>query len=276
MNAAAEPLASMAAALRAGPALRGLFTDVDDTLTAGGILMPEARSALQALAAAGLPVVAITGRPVGWSEGFMSGPAAWPVAALVAENGAVALLPDPPAAAGYRKCYQQDADTRSRHRTRLQRVLAQIEAEVPGARRACDSAGRETDIAIDHSEHAQLDAATVAKVVERMRALGLTATVSSIHVNGWIGTHDKAQGARWIVGRLWGRDLATELDRWVMVGDSTNDESLFRLLPHSVGVANIASFWERLQHRPRYVTAGERGLGFAEVAQAVLSARSAR
>ena len=39
---------------------------------------------LQRLADAGVPVVAITGRPAGWSEPFAL---AWPVAAIVAERG---------------------------------------------------------------------------------------------------------------------------------------------------------------------------------------------
>jgi len=40
-----------------------------------------------------------------------------------------------------------------------------------------------------------------------------------------------------------------------------------------VGVANIRRFEAQLTHKPRYVTQGERGAGFAEVARAILSAR---
>jgi hydroxymethylpyrimidine pyrophosphatase-like HAD family hydrolase len=72
-----------------------------------------------------------------------------------------------------------------------------------------------------------------------------------------------------------GRDLDAEADRWVFVGDSTNDAQMFGHFPHSVGVANVKRFWDQLQHRPRYVTAGERGKGFAQAAQAVLEARAA-
>jgi HAD superfamily hydrolase (TIGR01484 family) len=269
----ARPLRDLAEALQAGRPLVGLFTDVDDTLTDGGVLMEEARAGLQSLADDGLPVVAITGRPVGWSERFLAGPGRAPLTALVAENGAVALLPDAAEPAGWRKLYQQDAATRARHQVRLQAVLAEIEATVPGARRSADSAGRETDIAIDHAEAARLDAASVARVVGLMRERGLTATVSSIHVNGWIGAHHKAQGARWIVDLLWGRDLLAERDLWVVVGDSTNDEGLFELLPHSVGVANIARFWPQLRHRPRFVTAAARGSGVAELVPVLRAAR---
>ena len=51
-------------------ALIGVFTDIDDTLTTEGAITPEALQAMAALKAAGLHVVAVTGRPAGWSEPF--------------------------------------------------------------------------------------------------------------------------------------------------------------------------------------------------------------
>jgi hypothetical protein len=51
--------------------------------------------------------------------------------------------------------------------------------------------------------------------------------VSSIHINGWFGAQQMA-GRGWIVRELLGRDLAQELDRWVYVGDSTNDQLMFQ------------------------------------------------
>ena len=69
------------------------------------------------------------------------------------------------------------------------------------------------------------------------------------------------------------RNLAQELDRWVFVGDSGNDQAMFQHFTHSVGVANIARFVPQLSHLPRYVTQGERGAGFAEVARAILAGR---
>ena len=245
----------------------GVFTDIDDTLTRDGAIEPEALAALAALRQAGLHVFAITGRPVGWSLPFAQGGQAWPVDAIVAENGAVALLP------GGDRLYLQDEATRRANFAHLQRVLAQVEAEVPGARRATDSPGRETDIAIDHSEFTTLDDATIAHVVALMRAQGLRATVSSIHINGWIGDHDKLAGARWMLRERLGRELDGELDRWAYIGDSTNDQVMFAHFPHSVGVANIARFVPQLQHLPRYVTRAERGQGFAELARTLLDAR---
>jgi HAD superfamily hydrolase (TIGR01484 family) len=262
------PLARWPASAR--QTIRGIFTDIDDTLTTESAITPDALSALAALKAAGLPVVAITGRPAGWSEPFA---AAWPVDAIVAENGAVALVPPAVQGGAVSKRYLQDGPTRAANRVRMQRVLARIEREIPGAVRATDSAGRETDIAIDHSEFRHLDEGRITAVVALMHAEGMHATVSSIHINGWYGDHDKLEGARWIARELWGRDLDDEMDHWAYVGDSTNDQLMFKSFSHSIGVANVARFVPKLAHLPRYVTRGERGAGFAEVASAVLAAR---
>jgi len=158
----------------------------------------------------------------------------------------------------------------------MQGVLARIEHEIPGAQRATDSPGRETDIAIDHSEFTRLSETQIAAVVALMRSEGLHATVSSIHINGWYGNHNKLVGARWIVRELWGRALDPEISRWAYVGDSTNDQLMFDAFANSIGVANVQRFVPKLTHLPRYITQGERGAGFAEVARAVLESRVVR
>ena len=255
------PLSQWRPADRRG--LIGVFTDIDDTLTTDGAITPDALQALADLQAAGLHVIPITGRPVGWSVPFA---AAWPVDAIVAENGALALR-------AASKLYQQDEATRLANFTRMHNVAARVLREVPGTALAQDSAGRETDIAIDHSEFTQLPPERIAQVVQLLQSEGMNATVSSIHINGWFGAHNKWEGARWIVRELFGRDLGAEIDRWAYVGDSTNDQLMFEAFAHSIGVANIRRFEAQLTHKPRYITAGERGAGFAEVACAILAAR---
>ena len=228
-------------------------------------------AALAALREAGLPVFAVTGRPMGWSRAVAE---QTPLAAVVAENGAVALVRD----GAERSCRVCDAEpVRAANAERLRAIAARIVAEVPGrdAGRAT-APGRVTDIAIDHSEFAHLDPARIAEVVALMRSEGMNATVSSIHVNGWFGAHNKLSGAT--LDRraaLLGRDLDAERDDWLYVGDSTNDELMFASFPLSVGVANIADFADRLKQWPAYVTAFDRGRGFIEVAESLLAARSA-
>jgi len=248
--------------------IAGLFTDIDDTLTTEGAVTPDVLQALAALREAGVHVIPITGRPVGWSEPFAL---QWPVDAIIAENGAVALVRE---GERLRKLYMQDAATRSANFARMQQVAQRIIHEIPRATLARDSAGRETDIAVDHSEFAQLPQAVIDEVVALIRNEGMNATVSSIHINGWYGDHNKLSGARWIVRELFGRDLDAEIERWAYVGDSTNDVLMFEHFPHSIGVANIRRFADQLTHPPRYITGGERGAGFAEVAASILSSRA--
>ncbi len=247
-------------------AVDGVFTDIDDTLTKDGAIEPAAFDALLALQAHGVPVVAITGRPTGWSEPFAR---AWPLEAIVAENGAVALIAQ--AGHGLAIEFAQDAATRERNAQRLREVAARVLREVPGATLARDSAGRLTDIAVDHGEFARLDEAAIDRVVALMRDEGMTATVSSIHINGWFGAHDKLSGARWMSQRLFRREL--DAARWVYVGDSTNDQAMFGHFALSVGVANLRDFAAQLHTWPAFITRGERGAGFAEVAQRVIEAR---
>jgi hypothetical protein len=247
----------------------GVLTDIDDTLTHEGAITPEALAALERLQHAGLHVIAITGRPMGWSEPFAR---AWPIDAIVAENGAVALFR---AGDTLRVDYAQDEATRAHNGRRLAEVAQRILRELPGTTLARDSAGRVTDIAIDHSEFAQLSPARIEQVVALMRSEGMNATVSSIHVNGWFGAHDKLSGACWIVQRLLGRELEAERARWTYVGDSTNDQQMFGHFPLSIGVANLLRFAAELTVWPAYLTRGERGRGFAEVADALLRERRA-
>ena len=267
--------------------ITGVLTDIDDTLTTDGAITPDALAALADLKAAGLPVIAVTGRPVGWSEPFAL---AWPLNAIVAENGAVALFrethleqaglkhkkdlqPNKYLREQLSKKYQQSEAVRHENFARMQRVAARVLQGVPGAQLAQDSAGRETDIAIDHSEFTTLSPGRIHDVLRIMRSEGMTASVSSIHINGWFGTHNKLLGARWAVRELLGRNLEAEVAQWVFIGDSTNDELMFEAFPNSVGVANVRRFEAQLIVKPRYIAGEERGAGFAEFVEALLAAR---
>jgi len=166
----------------AARAVTGALTDIDDTLTTEGRLTPDALGALQALRAAGLPVIAITGRSMGWSLPFAR---AWPVDAIVAESGAVALFMQE---GELRTEYSQDEATRARHAKRLQKVAVRVLREVPGAVLAQDSAGRLTDIAVDHSEFTHLGEPQIDAVLRVMREEGMNATVSSTSTAGSANT----------------------------------------------------------------------------------------
>jgi len=167
-------------------AIRKVFTDIDDTLTHDGHIAPEALQALGDLKAAGLTVIPITGRPIGWCEPFMAGTngPAWPVDAMVAENGAVAFVPGTANAVtsqinlqrpsdkreALSKRYQQATEVRTANRLRMDAIAAQVCAEVPGMELSRDSAGRETDLAFDYAEFAQHSPDTVQRVLALLQS----------------------------------------------------------------------------------------------------------
>jgi len=250
--------------------VRGVFTDIDDTLSTDGVIPIGVVAALAALRAVAVPVIAVTGRPLGWSREIAE---TTPLSAIAAEDGAVALIPDANAVGGVRVEYADSEAVRAVYAPRLRAAEARIVREVPGAMVSRDSVGRVTDIAIDHSEFSYLDTAQIERVVALMREEGLHATVSSIHINGWFGAHSKLSGATWLLRRLFGRDLDAERAEWLYVGDSSNDELMFASFPLSVGVANLVAFADRLKQWPAYITKLERGRGFVEVAEALLAAR---
>ena len=269
----------------------GVFTDIDDTLTTQGVITPDALQALADLKVAGLHVIPITGRPVGWAEPLT---ARLPVDAIVVENGAVALkmvesegvsadlaknTPQIGMQPAYllpkvlSKLYQQDPASRADNLARMAHIVQQVLAQVPSAVLSRDHAGRETDLAFDHQEFENLPPETVQDILAVLKQAGMQTTVSSIHIHGCFGQFDKWLGAQWIVRELFQRELTNEIDQWVFVGDSGNDQAMFQHFTHSVGVANIRKFESQLTHLPRYITSSERGAGFTEVARALLNSK---
>jgi hypothetical protein len=164
-----------------------------------------------------------------------------------------------------------DDATRRADRARLAAIGERILAAVPGTALASDQLYREADLAIDFCEDVPaLPRAEVDRIVGLMQAEGMTAKVSSIHVNGWFGSYDKLTMTRTLLAEVFATDLDAERERWIFAGDSPNDAPLFAYFPHSVGVANVRAFADRIATLPAYVTAGEGGAGFAELAQALL------
>jgi len=78
---------------------------------------------------------------------------------------------------------------------------------------------------------------------------------------------------RRLMREQFGIDLESERDRLAFVGDSPNDEPMFRFFPNSIGVANITDFADSIRHPPTYVTRGAEGAGFAELARLMLAKR---
>ena len=244
-----------------------MLADIDDTITTHGRLPAVAYGALERLRQAGFLVIPVTGRPAGWCDHIAR---MWPVDAVVGENGAFWFRYDE----GQRKLvkrYVVGAEERAKREARLGAIGERILREVPGAAIASDQAYREADLAIDFCEDvAPLPRAAVARIVAIMEGEGLTAKVSSIHVNGWFGGYDKLSTAKRMMREEFAIDLEASREQFVFAGDSPNDQPMFGFFPNAVGVANVREMADLIAQLPAWVTPSPGGAGFAELAEALL------
>ena len=263
-----KPISEMS--VRTAAQIRGVFLDIDETLTTGGRLSAEAYAALESLKTAGLIVAPITGRPAGWCDHIAR---MWPVDGVVGENGAFYFRYDHEQRRMRRRFLLPDAERRA-NRERLESVKDSILSQVPGAAVSADQPYREADLAIDYCEDVEpLSDDAVQRIVAVFEQAGATAKVSSIHVNGWFGVYDKLTMTRTFMRECFGVDLDLSRECFTFIGDSPNDSPMFDYFPNSIGVANVSRFAGRLKAEPAFVTEKPSGGGFAEAASRLLSAR---
>jgi HAD superfamily hydrolase (TIGR01484 family) len=248
------------------------FTDIDDTLTADGMLPAGSYAALWDLHRAGIRVVPVTGRPAGWCDHIAR---MWPVDGVVGENGAFSYAYDR-ARRTMSRDYTLPPAELAAGQQRLSAIAQRILREVPGTAIAADQPFRISDVAIDYREDVPpLPPTAVDAICRILAAEGVEHRVSSIHVNFWIGGFDKLSCARRFLRDRSGSPLETAADRSLFVGDSPNDEPLFAGFPHTIAVANIQGYLGRLEHLPEYVTEGAAAEGFTEAVRIILEHRCA-
>lgn len=244
--------------------LRGLVFDIDDTVTRNGVLEPSAYAAMHQLAASGLELIAVTGRPLGWVDVIAR---QWPVRLAIGENGAGWSWVE---ADRFREgyfCSEQERAQQSRLLDAIRREVARV---MPHVQVSSDDRARRCDLAFDVGELVSLPRADIDTLVSIIEDFGASSSVSTVHAHAAPGPWNKASGVSRALAETMGVDLDSELDRWVFVGDSGNDAEAFAYFPKSVGVANVRAHLDRLPTPPRYVTDAERGEGFAELARRLM------
>lgn len=260
-----RPLASMTRAELAD--VPGVATDLDDTLTAHGLgLGVDALVSLELLRARGIPCVIATGRPVGWAEVVA---ALLPVRAVVAENGGAWVLREE---AGLRVAFADDEETRRAGLARSHAMTETLRESFPALRPVTEWAGRATDAVLDVSRETAVPRAVVEEAVSMVRAAGLFAVASTVHLHVSHRAPDKTEGLRNAL-RDCEMDPEALAPRWLYVGDSPNDAGPFGAMARSVGVRNVTRFEGSMPAWPKYVTEREGPHGFAEVVRALCAAK---
>jgi HAD superfamily hydrolase (TIGR01484 family) len=247
--------------------LRGIFCDVDDTLTRDGALVPAAYEAVARAKRAGLRVVPVTGRPAGWAAVLAS---TWPIDAAIGENGAVYFRG---AGRAVTPVFWDTDEVRMRNRAQIEAIRADVLERVPQARTADDQWLRLCDLAFDIGETQQLEEPRISAILHAIESHGALAVRSTVHAHAILGSWDKAGMCVRLARELWNEDLDLNRTSYLFIGDSPNDQACFTYFPLSVGVANVTRFVPQLNPPPAYVTDEEGGDGFAELVNLLLAER---
>lgn len=250
--------------------LEFFFFDIDDTCTWEGRLPAGSYAALWQLYESGVKNVPVTGRPAGWCDHIAR---MWPVEAIIGENGAFYFYYDRRRRRMNRR-YLVSEQQRMEAAERLQRIRDEVLRQVPGSRVAADQEFRSTDLAIDYCEDAgPLGGQEVNRICEIMAEAGARFKVSSIHVNCWYGDFDKVACLKLFLQEHGSEGIPPVPEKVIFIGDSPNDEPMFRELDHTIAVANIKRFLADLSYPPRYIADKDGAQGFCQAVAVILEKR---
>ncbi len=245
--------------------VKAIFSDLDDTLTTDGEILPTTFAAWEKLKEKGYVMALVTGRPAGWADCLMR---LWPLDAILFENGAGIMVKDD------RKVevitLAKDTDN-AKQKVFLESEFQKLKQKIPKLKLAKDQPYRIFDYAIDYAEEPPfLSESEVKEVLADLNRIPeITAKLSSIHINYWWGKHTKVTAAEFWLANF-GKDLAITKENVLYCGDSPNDEPLFAYFPLSLGVANVRKYLPQMKSHPAYISESPQGKGFEELARHLL------
>ncbi|MFH1727816.1 MAG: HAD-IIB family hydrolase [Pseudomonadota bacterium] len=246
--------------------IKYIFADIDDTITHEGKLIKESFNALWKAFDAGIKVIPVTGRPAGWVDHIAR---MWPVFAVIGENGAFYFYMKN---GKLNKKYFFSKEETINAKAKLKAIENEVLLEVPNAIVSSDQAYREFDLAIDFCEDIDpLSKEEINKIVEIFTKHGAISKISSIHVNGWFGAYDKATMIDKFSKEMLNKSFEEINNNSIFIGDSPNDEPMFKKFNNSIGVANISNFQDQISNLPKFITTKPGGLGFAETIDIILN-----
>jgi HAD superfamily hydrolase (TIGR01484 family) len=250
--------------------LEYLFTDIDDTITTNGKMPASTLEDIWRLSSSGIKVVLVTGRPAGWCDYFAR---MWPVSGVIGENGAFYFAYDSKDTTMQRVYLQSESD-RVKGLQGLERIRNRVLSEVSGAGISADQPFRIADLAIDFCEDVPpLEDDAINEICRIIEEEGAVYKVSSIHINCWYGNYDKLTCFDRFLKDFTDKTLEKMQDEVLYIGDSPNDEPMFKELKHSAAVNNIVNFLDRINYYPAYKASLNSGEGFNEIVETILRKR---
>ena len=248
--------------------IKFILTDIDDTLTTEGRLKSDAYEAMERLSNKGYKVIPVTGRCAGWCDHIAR---MWPVDGVVGENGAFFFSYDH-VNKKMNNLYSQTEEERRENFKLLHEIKDTILRSVSGAAVASDQDYRITDLAIDFAEDVpKLPQHKIDEIVQIAEQNGAVAKISSIHVNCWIGNHNKLSTSLKILKESFGLNDTEIQNNAVFIGDSPNYSTMFGFFKNSVCVANVIDLINCIENPPKYIATEFSGDGFIELTDLIIN-----
>lgn len=236
--------------------IRLIATDIDGTMTRDGKLSADVLSAIVALAAGGVAVLPVTGRPAGEALGLARYLPC--VQEAIAENGAVLVRPD------------KDVVTlwSPPDRAFLLRAAARLQTTGAPLQLAEDAFCRVGDVAFLREGRRDSE---IAKMAQQARKHGVFVIWSSVHIHLSLQEPDKGAAVLHVAA---GRGLhPLEV---LTIGDAPNDAGLWVAgrFGVAIGTSDVHRHIAALAHRPAWVCEHAGADAWLVMAARVLAARA--
>lgn len=223
-----------------------VFSDFDGTLTYNESLRPVFFELLNFLESKKTPLVIVTGRSLSWGHFLLTH---FPhLLDVIVEGGGTMV------SRGADHRITEDCLISNTDVERLAHFCLDLKKQFPHLSLSADSFGRKTDRAIELYD--LTDPGLFSSVKEFMRAHKINFSTSNVHLNFWCGEINKYTAVTHYL-----KKHNVDEAGCIFFGDSLNDQAMFKSFHHSVGVSNIASILDRLEHKPKVILSGVENIG---------------
>ena len=240
-----------------------VFSDFDGTLTdLDGSLSNHFMSVLSFLRKKGIPLSIVTGRSLSWGHFFLTH---FPqIDSVICEGGGVILFRD------LNERMVEENLVLEENYSLLEKVASELVSSFDCSL-SLDSFGRRTDRAIDLYKFEGKEGLKK-RVEDFLREKGLNFSSSNVHLNFWKGEISKSRAMKYFLRKKY---PSYEVGDCLFFGDAPNDESVFECFPNSVGVSNIQSHLDCMQHHPKVILQGNENSGVKGVLNYLLGEEKA-
>lgn len=223
-----------------------VFSDFDGTLTNNGKLGAVFFDLLNIIEANQSELVIVSGRSISWGHFLLTH---FPLKHVIMEGGGVILTRN------IEGKIVEETLIYDEEVAELTALTEKLVKEIPEVIMSADSFGRKTDRAIEFSQMKNED---VEKVEKYLTDNNFNYSRSNVHINFWLGDISKSLGVKHFL-----KHYAPHIreDEFIFYGDAMNDESMFRDFQNTVGVSNIISILDQLEHKPKIILEGKDNAG---------------